>query len=377
MIRILLGGDIYPAGRIFNAFVNGSAPEIFNNLLEELSTADLSIANLECPLITQSTAIDKDGPVLGTSTQCIKGFVASKWTALNLANNHSFDHGSVGLLETIRTITGAGLGVLGAGMNLEQAMTPMISIINGQRIVIYAMAEHEFSVASVGTPGANPLDLLNFVNVIRRSKQQGIFIVLIHGGKEYYPYPSPEMVRRCRFMVDMGADAVVCCHTHCPLPWEIYKDRPIIYGLGNLIFESRTQNPDQWYQGYLARLTIMDGGISFEPIPYYQSKDQIGVRQMNPVERDDFLVKMAIRNAKIKDEALIRDLWSELCRRQRGDYLSTLFGYNRVMCKLSGILLKMLHSKNDVLRALNSVQCETHREMLEGILDYEKKTCRS
>ena len=61
------------------------------------------------------------------------------------------------------------------------------------------MAEREFSIADDKTPGANPLDLINFVNAIRQHKQQGIFIVLIHGGKEYYPYPSPEMVRTMPF----------------------------------------------------------------------------------------------------------------------------------------------------------------------------------
>ncbi len=57
------------------------------------------------------------------------------------------------------------------------------------------------------------------------------------------------MVKRCRFMVDMGADAVVCSHTHCPLPWEMYCDRPIVYGLGNLVFENSGERPDSWFQG--------------------------------------------------------------------------------------------------------------------------------
>ena len=146
----------------------------------------------------------------------------------NLANNHSFDHGAEGLRETIDTIQGAGLDVVGAGLDIEEAQTPLVTIINGQRIVIYSMAEHEYSIADSKTPGANPLDLINFVNAVRQYKQNGIFMVLIHGGSEHYPYPSPEMARRCRFMVDMGADAVICCHAHCPLPREIYNDRPAI-----------------------------------------------------------------------------------------------------------------------------------------------------
>lgn len=373
MIRILVGGDIYPAGNIHEAFINGKATEIFNDLFEEITAADLSIVNLECPLITKGTPIIKAGPVLGASTQCFKGLVEANWKVMNLANNHSFDHGADGLSETIRTIKGAGLDVIGAGMNLNQAQTPLVKQIGSQRIVLYAMAEREFSIADQLTPGANPLDLINFVNSIRSYKQQGLFIVLLHGGKEHYPYPTPEMVRRCRFMVDMGADAVICCHAHCPLPWEIYNGKPIIYGLGNLIFEAHSKRSEQWYQGYLANLTITDERISFEPIPYVQSKDHPGARKMNKAERDNFLADMSIKNAKLGDYSFIEARWGDFCRQQRSVYLPMLFGYNRIMFKMRSVLLRLWHSKKDRLRALNLVQCETHQEVLNTIFKYEKR----
>jgi poly-gamma-glutamate synthesis protein (capsule biosynthesis protein) len=374
MIRILVGGDIYPAGNIRKAFINGKASEIFNDLLEEITAADLSIVNLECPLIIKEMPIIKAGPVLGASIQCLKGFVEANWKVINLANNHSFDQGADGLDKTIRTIKGAGLDVIGAGMNLNQAQTPLVKQIGGQRIVLYAMAEREFSIADQTTPGANPLDLMNFVNSIRLHKQQGLFIVLLHGGKEHYPYPTPEMIRRCRFMVDMGADAVICCHSHCPLPWEIYNGKPIIYGLGNLILEAHSQRPEQWYQGYLAKLTITDEGINFEPIPYCQSKDHPGAWKMNKAEHDNFLADMSIKNAKIGDYSFIEARWGDFCRQQRSVYLPMLFGYNRIMFKMRSVLFWLLHSKKDRLRALNLVQCETHQEVLNTIFKNEKRS---
>ena len=372
MTRILFGGDICPIGNIQSLFVEGSADKIFHNLLSEITNVDLSIVNLECPLISAETPITKAGPVLGADIRCIGGFVESKWNVLNLANNHSYDHGSIGLLETIDTIKKAGIDIVGAGENLNNAQIPLVREINGERIVIYSMAEREFSIADKKTPGANPFDLINCVNAIRHHKQQGIFIALIHGGKEYYQYPSPEMVRKCRFLVDMGADAVICCHTHCPLPWEIYADRPIVYGLGNFIFEADRQEPDSWYEGYLSELTIENRKIQFKAIPYFQSKGFNGAQKMDEVERKHFFDEMEKKCRQLKDETFLDNHWSDFCRGERDNYLSLLFGYNRPMRKLKKILLPFLHSKKATLRSLLLVQCETHQEVLNTIFREEK-----
>ena len=373
MIRIVIGGDICPMGKIQNAFIEGNANEIFHDLIEEIVGADLSVVNLECPLVSYETPIANKDAVLGANVRCIQGFKAAKWDILNLANNHSFDHGARGLQETIHTIKQAGLSVVGAGENIKEAGTPFVKEINGERIVIYSMAEHEFSIADKQTPGANPLDLINFVNAIRQYKQQGIFIVLIHGGKEYYPYPSPEMVRRCRFMVDMGADAVICCHTHCPLPWEIYADKPIVYGLGNLVFEPLRKQNTTWHEGYLARLTVEDGQVCLETVPYLQSQELSGAQKMDKTTRKRFLDEMQRKSAELKNSVLLESRWVKYCQQQKETYLAGLFGYNRLMRKVSSLLLKILHPKKEMLRALLFVQCETHQEILNTIFRDERR----
>lgn len=375
MIRIVIGGDVCPMGKVQNAFADGNAHEIFHDLLEEIVSADLSVVNLECPLVLQERPIAKAGRVLGASIRCVQGFATAKWNVLNLANNHSFDHGARGLRETIDTIERAGLSVVGAGLSIKDAQTPLVKEINGERIVIYAMAEREFSIADEKTPGANPLDLIHCVNAIRLYKQQGTFIVLIHGGQEFYPYPSPEMVRRCRFMVDMGADAVICCHTHCASPWEIYAERPIVYGLGNLIFEwpSTRKRPEAWHEGYLARLTVEDRRVRLEAVPYFQSLARLGAQKMDENARKRFFDVMQRKNAEVKDSAFLEDRWLEYCRQQKETYLAGLFGYNRLMYKARSLLLKTLHSKKEVLRALHLVQCEAHQEILNTIFKDERQ----
>jgi hypothetical protein len=372
MIRIVVGGDVCPTGKVQASFSGGRAQEIFHDLLPEIESADLAIVNLECPLVSRSTPTPKAGPVLGAAPECIRGFVDAQWDVLNLANNHSYDHGATGLLETLQTIQNTGLTAVGAGANLAAAQQPVIRQVNGQRVVIYSMAEREFSLADATTPGANPLDLIDFVQAVRHHKKDGVFIALFHGGREYYPYPTPEMVRRCRFMVEMGADAVICCHTHCPLPWEIHAGRPIIYGLGNLVFEPLRASSPSWHQGYMARLEIDENGVRFEPIPYTQSLGAIGARSMALAEGAAFRKELERRGEELKDLDLMAAKWKDFCQQEKNDYLSELFGYPKPMLRFRRQLVPLIHSRRAVLQSLLLVQCETHREVLENILQAER-----
>lgn len=369
---IIVGGDVCPMGSVQDAFIEGKAAAVFNDLLEDIHGADLAVANLECPLVSRPTPIVKAGPTLGADVRCVTGFAAARWHVLNLANNHSFDHGAADLRETIQTVRAAGLGVVGVGENVAEAKTPLVRQINGIRIVIYAMAEREFSVASDTSPGANPLDLINFVHALRQYKQGGLFIVLFHGGKEFYSLPSPEMLRRCRFMVDMGADAVICSHTHCPLPWEIYAGRPIVYGLGNLIFEPLRAPADEWHHGYLAKLCCATDSVDLTIIPYIQSLGRMGVVKMGGPDRARFLEEMRDKCARLQDPEFITAQWRAYCRAQRETYLASLFAYSRPMRKLRKLLLSTFHARQDRLRSLLCAQCETHQEVLNTILESER-----
>ena len=304
-IQIVIGGDVCPIRGVESAFAQGNAAAIFGDLLGIIEDADLSIVNLECPLISASTPVRKVGMVLGADKDCIAGFAAAGWDVLNIANNHSFDHGAAGLRETIATAYRAGLHVVGAGMNIEEARKPFVSNVLGRRVVVYAVAEREFSAADSHMPGANPLDLIGFVQAVQSYKEDGLFVVLLHGGMEYYPYPPPEMVRTCRFMVEMGADAVICSHAHCSLPWEMYRGRPIAYGMGNLVLRAPAAPPAGWYQGYLARLTVENAGISFEAIPHCQSASQLGAKRLVGDDGERFLAEMKTRNDRLCDSAYL------------------------------------------------------------------------
>ncbi|MCK4886338.1 MAG: CapA family protein [Planctomycetes bacterium] len=372
-IVLTIGGDVCPSGQIEKFFCSGESEKIFHDLLDEFKEADLTIVNLEVPLIKKENPILKSGPALSAKAECIKGFVESGVNIVSLANNHILDHGAEGLLSTLDNCKDAGIDYVGAGRCLDEAKKVLVKNIKGKKIGFYAMAEHEFSIASPTSAGANPLDIIDFVYMLQTCRDKlDHLIVLYHGGVEHYSYPSSEMMKRCRFMIDMGASAVICSHCHCAVPYELYNGCPIMYGLGNLIFEDFFEKAkSEWFEGYLTKLIIPEAGnISFEIVPYQQSRGFVGAKKMKKESESIFLKSLQKRSEEIQHSNLIEEKWREYCSCHAYSYLRCLFAYNKVLGKLNKykIFSKLFHSQHSILCSFDMVQCESHREVIYQLL---------
>jgi poly-gamma-glutamate capsule biosynthesis protein CapA/YwtB (metallophosphatase superfamily) len=203
MATVLIGADICPIGDNVPLLRAGDKKGLFNDLLGELESADLRLANLECPLIQGPSPIRKTGPVFGADPECIRGIKAGGFDLLCLANNHILDHGAGGLKSTLEVCRSAGIETVGAGENLEFARRMWIRQVAGVRVGVLAMAEHEFSIATRKDWGANPLDLIEYVRTVQaRRGEFDYLIVLVHGGDEFL-VPSPRIKKTCQFLVEM------------------------------------------------------------------------------------------------------------------------------------------------------------------------------
>lgn len=377
LIRVVIGGDICPIGLNEPYFIGGDAGSVFNDLLPEFENADLSIANLECPLINKKNPIEKAGPVLGVSSDSINGLKNASIDILNLGNNHIMDHGSEGLFNTLTLCSKAGIKTVGAGENLQEARKILIVKIGGVSIGILSLAEHEFSIATKNLCGANPLDLADFVrNMKSNSPLIDYLIVLVHGGNEHYPYPSPRLKDTCRFMIEMGAKAVVVQHTHCPGCFEEYQGSHIVYGQGNLIFDLPGQK-SSFYEGFLVKLLIPDHlNASMELVPFVQPTDQPGVKKMAIDDARLFLQLVQERSLAIQNDEFVKLKWDQFCENRKHDYLRRIIGHNRFCSRIFSFKYRK-HFKVDsycrseyLNRLLNTISCESHREAVENILNH-------
>jgi poly-gamma-glutamate synthesis protein (capsule biosynthesis protein) len=227
------------------------------------------------------------------------------------------------------------------------------------------MADREFSIADKYHPGANPTNVYEFVRTIRaRRSELDFLIVLLHEGVQHFQFPTPELQGRCRFFVEEGADAVICQHSHCPGCYEFYRGRPIVYGQGDLLSDSKSSLKDD--TGFIVKLEL-GHSIQMSVITYRQLPSG-GVRRMTKPENDVFVESLEQRNRLLHDPDALEREWRKHCRSLRDTYYARIKGYNRWFRILNGKFhfIEQINAGRAAI-LLNLVRCSAHREALETI----------
>lgn len=384
-LEIYIGGDVCPTENNEKFFISGEIEKFLDKkIINILSSSDFNIFNFETTLHDGWSPIKKCGPNLRCNTDCIRGLKKLNPTLIGLANNHSLDHGDEALLNTISLLKENEIGVVGAGINLREAVKSYIFEKNGYKIGIYACAEHEFTIAGDNKPGANPFDPLYSLDHIHALKEQCDFVfVLYHGGKEFYRYPSPEVQRICRRMVDKGADLVVTQHTHCIGCREDYLSGVIIYGQGNFIFDQGdilSEDDMALTTSMLLLHVIVEGNKLFvKEIPMTLEKNYIKIPDNNMY--DELIQEYEGRSDDIKQNGFVENKYGEFANKMLKHYLHWFVIGNNLFVRIINRLLNrklveyMMNEKR-YLAFRNYIECEAHRELLlKGINNKIKKEC--
>ena len=371
-MHVLIAGDLCPQGRPEEFLASASAEDFWNPIADVTRAHDLCIVNLECPLTCSDTPISKEGPHLRADSRCAAGIRAGGFDVVTLANNHILDMGEQGLFDTLQACQEAGLKTVGAGGNLTEATRPLIVEVGETKIAVLAFAEHEFSIASRATAGAWPLDVIdNHYQIALARKRADFVLIVLHGGNEGYPLPSPRVVKICRYFVDLGASAVVCHHSHVASGMEVVQQGvPIIYGTGNFLFDWPTPRPAGWYTGYMVSLKVQGSAVTeVELVPYVQCHEKPGVRLMQGEEAKSFHQEIARLSDIIERwDTLMRE-WQAFCRGKQTEYLARLVSSHRLEEFLwNRGLFSPRCIKNRIPGLLNLVRCQAHREVLTEIL---------
>lgn len=371
MINVLITADFCPNERVVDLIKNQDIDSIFNDLQDEIKFSDFAITNLECPILLDSkdiSKIKKVGPSLSTTNNAASILKASGFNLLTLANNHIMDYGVIGLNQTIEAVKNNDLLYVGAGETLEKARKYIVISKNDISIGIINVTENEFSTASEQSPGANPLDIIkNHYDIVKCKKECDKVIVIYHGGHEGYQYPSPRIKELFHYYVDSGADAIICHHAHCFSGYEIYNEKPIFYGLGNFVFDWKDIRNNIWNYGYAVRLFLNSSKlIDFEIIPYEQGNDLPGVVKLKGEKLNTFHERLDEVNKIIANDEFLEKEFLKLSISRNMEYLSTFQPYsNRILNGLykRGFLPSLL-SQQKKRRILNTIRCESHRDLL-------------
>jgi poly-gamma-glutamate capsule biosynthesis protein CapA/YwtB (metallophosphatase superfamily) len=305
-LELLIAGDCCPRNECEELIIGGKSASIISDIKPVLDDCDLSMVQFETPLSNNGEAIYKDGPNIIVAPECVDFIKECGFDIAALANNHIGDYGPIPVMDTIDVLDNNGIKHMGAGKDLESSRKPLFVEKNGLTLAFLNYAENEFGGATKTMPGASTLDPCVNISQIREVSQQAdITLVIVHGGNEFNPVPSPRMKKTYRAFVEAGASAVINIHAHCPQGIELWNGAPIVYCPGNFYFDSNFDfcTKTMWTVGYMVKLNLdKQGAFALSVHPYNIEFDGSKINLFAGEKKAKFNAYLAEISAIINDE---------------------------------------------------------------------------
>ncbi len=286
----------YPGGIIPTLGVEA----IFEPTLPYLGdVAEITVANLECPLTDTGTPHPTKPIIFRGSPENVAGLVYAGIDVVTIANNHIIDYGLDGLKQTRAVLDSHDIMYSGAGTNSYEAYLPLFINKKGTSIAFLASSDRTgqydnyqpYLNAGFNKPGFANLTQYDVSRQIRAVENDAdIIIIEMHSGDEYNPVPevmgmdqrdfdeeemySPFLLTPSRsdiadrhHAIDEGADLAVCHHVHVLQGMEVYNGRLIAHSLGDFTFDL---NYPETYPSIIINAKIDNTGFyEYRAVPVY------------------------------------------------------------------------------------------------------------
>ncbi|MBQ8462848.1 MAG: CapA family protein [Prevotella sp.] len=241
---IVFTGDILLDRGVRMAITRHGADHLFSGAVDSVfRAANVVVGNLECPATKVKAPVQKLYIFRG-EPEWLSVLRRHGFTHLNLANNHSIDQGREGLMDTRRNILKAGMTPVGADSTMAAAARPVLLTDKPRNVWLVAslrLALENFAYLE-NRPCVSQESMDALVARVRRLKQadpSAVVIVSLHWGGEHTLRPVPSQRLDAHRLIQAGADALVCHHTHTLQSVEYYHGKPVYYSIGNFIFDQQ------------------------------------------------------------------------------------------------------------------------------------------
>ncbi|MEQ8719146.1 MAG: CapA family protein [Acidimicrobiales bacterium] len=243
-VVLAFGGDVHFEGILREALFDD--PEgILDPFTDIMSAADLAVVNLETA-ITEGGVPEPKEFTFRAPPLALDALIGAGVDVVSLANNHGVDFGQTGLTDTLDAISERGLGLIGAGRNRTEAITPYSVEIRGVRIAILAATQVLDGFATgtwvatddrAGLVSALGIERQYFVDAVAAAHEDhDVVIAFMHWGIEKEFCPAGAQISIANDLVAAGADAVIGTHAHRIQADGMLADTIVHYGMGNLVF---------------------------------------------------------------------------------------------------------------------------------------------
>ncbi len=254
------------------------APEpekYFDTSKDLLKAADIAVGNMEDPHTDRPSWSNMESHSAPASAlENLSAFKYAGFDVATIGGNHCFDQGACGILDPIEYFRSCGIATCGSGANCDEARKPAIVERKGIRTAFlhYNLTGPRECYATVmkagcayiriataycndrAEPGGSPSAIYTIADprgkknmaddILAAKKAADHVIVYFHSGSPGKALLNQYELDLTHYAVDMGAAAVLCCHTHAIASIEIYRGKPIYYGLGNFVTVTGAMDPD-------------------------------------------------------------------------------------------------------------------------------------
>ena len=236
-------GDVMLGG-CQNAYAQKGIDGILSSsLCQEMVASDLTMINNEFPFSTRGEKMPDKQYTFRVDPSYVSALLDMGVDVASLANNHALDFGTDALLDTFTTLDDAGIFYVGAGESKERAEQAAFIEAGGRTVGVLSASRvipvYEWNIEARQPGLFCTYDSTRLVERIKEVESQCDFVVVfVHWGLEKKAYPEEYQRKLAQQYIDAGADLVIGNHSHVPQGIEYYKGVPIVYCLGNYIFNA-------------------------------------------------------------------------------------------------------------------------------------------
>lgn len=250
-------------------------------LLNHMRNADVMCLNSEFSFTERGTRIEKNFNFRATPSR-ISVLQDMGTDIAILANNHVFDYGEVGLLDTLETFENAGLPYVGAGRNIDAASAIWYAELGDITVAYIAGNRVEWEMQTRGAteelPGvfrtAESNDLM--LQRIREAREKADYVVVYeHWGQEGTTDLEGYQLDSGKAFIDAGADVVVGDHPHVVQGIEWYNGKPILYSMGNYWFTSSKERYTMLLEMEIDRNEDEEVSVLYHLVPAWASNTKV------------------------------------------------------------------------------------------------------
>jgi poly-gamma-glutamate synthesis protein (capsule biosynthesis protein) len=244
LVWLAAAGDLMLGRGAEEILLQRGPSALFGGAAEILANADIALVNMEGPISSRGAKVPKTFNFRFTPAAA-QALADAGIDAVLFANNHVYDYGEEAFTDSLSLLKSAGIGVLGAGLNDDEAKLPWVFSKGGFSARLFGIAS--FPRESSGWDGASiaaGVGKAGLLHAARGGAEQlkaafdtgALNIVFFHGGEEWSRSPDKGTRDLYTGLIDSGADLIIGSHPHLVQDFEWVHGVPVFWSLGNFVF---------------------------------------------------------------------------------------------------------------------------------------------